>query len=355
MHIITDNWLVKDAALAISGRMNPRKPARLVSVVDGRFQETPTTRGALCVLSLVALLEQVVLCDEIGVMQRYTSTWRRHGTFDGLLSSNVIVPLTRQPPHSAKGARYLSELLEHQGVREEYDRHPESWYSQIITTGVADYLALADEKERPYCPHPIRQRFLADTLWYRAWPTRAVNTLHRVVDSPRMRLYASSGGNTALASLTCMLPAVAILCLREASNQTSPISVALQLREETALKRLRLELSELEASLRIETPSQLVSCVMALEAAAAEVERSLHLRVTNDASSPRTIAVYGLPLAVPKALQRPVVRPKHTGIMSRLVATSTLDLDEILGRSIGLRDRAVINSLRDVAPLVAAG
>jgi hypothetical protein len=53
-----------------------------------------------------------------------------------------------------------------------------------------------------------------------------------------------------------------------------------------------------------------------------------------------------LKVRVPDALRRPVIAPRHTVVMGRLISTAMTDLRHVLDRSLGISDPAIVENLR---------
>jgi hypothetical protein len=345
MRTVTDNWLIQDAATVLTQADDPLKRIKCVDVIDGALTTRDTIQGAVGILCLAELLEQIVLSSEIGVLDNWSEAWRGVRGFQPILTQN-IVQLHDIAEDDARKSQYLDELMQNTSLVEGLVE--ETWYATIVTNGSARYLALAEFIGRPYVPHPLRARFLARTIWR---PTAAASdVVDTIINRARVKLHSIARPTSKLTQLVCSMPSFALLCLKESSVAgKSPLDVALELRQESAVIAFREDLSDVETALKTDDASALGDLVVQFETAVLEVERKLRLRRHDEAvDGPATVNVVDLPIKVPSFLHRPVAIPKHTGIVRRLVTTGMYDLGEIIARSLGIRSAPLLAALAEL-------
>jgi len=160
----------------------------------------------------------------------------------------------------------------------------------------------------------------------------------------KMRRSMNAGGE--LTRIECDLSSMALFCMAESSgSQDSPIQVALRLRNDSEVIRLREALNEFEQSVRQGDTNTTTRIIKQLNRASAEVDRRLGLNQRAELQGPATINIFSLPVSVPEMLRRPVLPPKHSGVLHRFASTGSKDVREIVARSTGIRDRRFFHAL----------
>lgn len=347
--VLTDNWLLQNAAGLLARHEDPFSESAWFDVTGQETSVTSVPLGAIQVHCVAALLEQIVLCDTLHVLEGFTDTWSgKLGALDALTRSGAIRPISKPPELRTFRAPYYEVLNHHAGIsrhltelRAAYSNGRTAPLAQVLD-GTVTYVGIADALGLTYCPHPVRGRFLEQTLWYPSWPSPAVAKLTSIIDSTRLKLRKSASPSIEQTSATYSLPAIALLCLSEASQQRSAADIAVELRDEPDVMALRSTLSEVTVALDDGLDDRYRSLARELDNAAREVERRLALREPDARDGPSTITICKLPVRVPSWGRAPVRQPKHTGVLMRFSNTGLRDAKRAIANGLGLRDAEVL-------------
>ena len=256
--VLTDNWLLQNAAGLVSGDEDPSEEASWLQVLPGiGLTITDTLRGAIQVECLMSLLGQIVLNELIYLMPGWTDSWMgKSSALDGLRARDVIGQVTYdEPTKKRRRVNYLDEWCLDPPIQRAHQESLEAWArgestvtSQIIG-GTASYLAIADETKLPYAPHPVRGLFMNQTLYSASWRSDGLVKFHELVDESRVKLTRLLRPTSSVTQLTYSVSSVAMLCLLESSSSAGPLEIACQLREEREVKSLRSTLLELSLAM----------------------------------------------------------------------------------------------------------
>lgn len=369
---LTDNWLLQIVAENWTRAVDPSGDSTVMDVgADGALAFVQAPAGALQLLAVSDLLEQLVFADSILVLAGWLDPWRGRSTeLDLLLSARIIREFSSDHELLRDNhGRYLDSVCSLRSVAEEHQASMEAWqrgvprWSGQVINGTAHYLAIAEATNRSYWPHPARARFLRRTLYGNpAARAPLVASLENMVSESRVRLQRALGHEMSVLKLSYALPSVAVLCFAEAREDVTPFHVAMQLREDPAFRALRDSLNS--ASLHIATDIRgATKAIRELADALEYVERQLHLKPqqsgTIDVQFNTFLGgpVVGLPLPVPSFMKKPIVQPQHTGVLTRLILAGAVPVPELLRRQFGLGNARVLRALElltrdDPLPLV---
>jgi hypothetical protein len=355
---ITDNWLLQTSAEILERLVDPSTRAEWIEVDGaGVLRTREITLGTMQVLCLASLLEQIVFCDTMHVMNEWSASWAgRSRQLAALLDSSIIrefdpdgTDLRDRALHYQKALCRSPLIAKAAEVAELVFQAGQGSFAGQVLNGTAPYLAQADTYGFLYCPHPVRARFLEQVLYRRPRVADPRERLNTIVNTARVKLAERLGQDQAVTTLTSRTSSIAMLCLRESSQQSSPILTALQMREADEFKRLRRTFGEMQAAIDRGDDRGVrtyLRHVKSLEDALHEVERRLRLRHLDARDGLSEINVWkGLPIRVPDALRRPVIAPRHTTAINRLVTTAATDLGRVLEQSLGIRDPQVVEDL----------
>ena len=351
---LTDNWLLQNAAELLARSGDPGAPAEWVDIApDGSLQRIPFCAGAVQTMCLMSLIEQVVFCDSLLVLKDWVDAWRGEAPqIDKLLNSGIVSNLDDALVDvSERSAVYRQTICRSKRLLEESRRaeivfkRGEPDFAGQVLNGTAPYLAYSDALMHAYTPHPIRARMLERTL-YRISPYfSARQRLEELVNGTRIKLHRRIGHDAIATTLTTSLPSIALLCLQESSEDSSPIDTALEMRDSAEFRSLRSALHEMQLALAGENAhgtEVYLDHVHALERAIREVERQLHLRELDEKDGIAEIDAWrGIKMKVPDFARRPLIAPRHTTAIYRLVVSGGPGAAAILEKSLCLGDPRV--------------
>jgi hypothetical protein len=356
---LTDNWLLQDCATVLERLEEPTRIAHWLAVKNGALNWYETSVGAIQIESLCALIEQIVFCDKLLVMAKWTEAWSgKSPQLQTLFGCELVDEFDESEECIADLKQgYVEQLCRNPAVREEHYLAAEGWergeprYSGQLIAGSTGYLAQATIQNLAYTPHPVRARFLKTAMYDIEPAANPRRVLNELVNTQRTRLTKRIGWNCSVTTLSCVLPSIALLCLRESSPQSLPIMTALQMRDSNEFRRLRQTLHEIQLAIsRDDTSTVTVLSKMTnmLERAISEIQRVLGTRPLGERDGFAEVPVFqGLSIKVPDELRGPLVAPRHTAAMFRLIATAVTDLRGVLRKSLGIDDPRVIHDLID--------
>lgn len=354
---LTDNWLLQSCAEILEGTDNSNDLAHWAIVENQKLKWFETCADAIRVESLCALIEQIVFCDKLIVMSGWTNTWEdKSPQLQTLLGCQLVKEFDPSDDEaSALSKHYLTQLCTVPAVAQEHELADAAWqrnepiYSGQFIAGSTGYLAQSNLNNYSYTPHPVRARFLRSAMYRdENLYSNSRYVLNFWVDKSRTKLVNRIGPASSVTTLICRLSSIALLCLRE-SKTTLPLITALQLRDSDEFRRLRQTLHEMQLAIAREDEvgvKKYNKLVHLLEKAISEVERSLKSRALGDQDGIAEISVYkSLPVKIPSWMRVPLIAPRHTTAMYRLVATAQLDLREVLKSSLGIDNPRVVQDL----------
>lgn len=355
---LTDNWLLQNVAELLEQSIDPGSEAEWLDIAsNGTLIHRPISAGAVHTMCLVSLLEQIVFCDSLLVMNEWIDAWAGESQqIDRLLKNDIVVGLESSDTDLESRSRQYrhiicrSDALTNESNRaEEIFRNGESDFVGQVLNGTAPYLVHSDSLGYAYSPHPVRARILERTL-YRISPfLSARQRLEEIVNNARVKLHHRIGYDSIATILATRLPSIALLCLQESSQNSPPIETALQIRESSEFGRLRSALHEMQVALASESTNGTevyLEHSRALEAALREVERRLRLRELDSEDGIAEINVWrGIKARVPELLRQPVITPRHTTAIYRMVLSSGPSTTRILNKAVGIGDPRIVKDI----------
>lgn len=350
--VVTDNWLLQNAAELVAGNTDPLSVAAIPKVHANELTSTETRLGTVQFRCLTSLLEQITLADSLFVLEGWTDTWTgRLAELDALFGT-VVRPLgSRDAVTMELRNEYQSMLCSHEPIRKAYNAAEEALRRNVplpggqVTNGTAVYLALADLKNCAYAPHPARAAFLRQTLYSStAWPPRAATKVLERLSKARVKLLRMLRGDAEISSLEYSISPIALRCFAESSASSRPISIAAQLRSDDRVRELRACLHECAQALASDPPRAAV-LMESLEAAIADAEKRLRIEALGPTDGPSHITVFKLPLPVPDVLRRVRTPRTHSAVMQDFIQSGTRQVREIVAEGLGIRNRVVLDTL----------
>lgn len=358
--VISDNWLLQCAGEIIVGDIDSPSDSNWISVSQsGELLHHNIPRASIQFECLISLLEQIIFCDQLHVMDGWTHSWSNLiPEFEPLLSSSIISEFKFELGESNKtSSPFLSRLQDNPHIAKAYEKGVKTLKEGVanfdgqVVNGVIPYLDYAAETDFVYAPHPVRARFLERVLHKASYESGyySLAKLNTLVDSSRIKYSKYVGINGELSSLVCKTSSAALLCLLESSKGQSPIKTALQMRDSSEFRSLRKTLHEFQKAISSREADELKHIDM-LESAVNEVERRLKIRsLDNEDGFSELNTFFSLPVKVPNFLRRPLITPKHTTAVKKLVLTGKVNMRQLLKGSLGITDPKVVEGLVKLA------
>jgi|WetSurMetagenome_2_1015567.scaffolds.fasta_scaffold25751_3 hypothetical protein len=356
--ILTDNWLLQDSAQLLERTSDPNSNMLWMELNSkGNIQFNPITKGAIQLLCLTSLIEQIIIYDSMRVMNFWNLTWEpKSSQLKVLVKEGMIHYFDNQNDNFNK------QLIEYQKIingipaltaasqygESSFKKGNRSYLGQIIN-GTLPYITQADINNYIYSPHPVRARFL-NQVFYK--PNDSINPqqkLNEIINTSRVKLCKRIGIDSSVTTLNSKISSFALLCLRESSQQSLPIQTALEIRNLEEFRRLRNHLFDMQTSIannNEESIKKYLSQIELLETAINEVERKLKLRELGDRDGFSELTIWrSLKVKIPDALRRPLIMPRYTTALNRLVLTAGTDIRRVLKKSLGIANPQIIEDL----------
>lgn len=359
MKSLTDNWLIQVAAEFLDGSVDPLRPATWIRNDDSKKSVVaePTTIGALQVLSLVALLEQIVMCDEINVLEGWTSAWRgKVPSLDGLQDCGFIKEIgATDGDLRTVQEQYAAQLCVKDYVRTAFMRAAEQFaagtpaFDGQVLNGSVPYLALSDYHKLAYCPHPVRDRYLQNELYLNGWSQSVLQKYETLHQGPRVSLVKKQTNDRSVLTVASRMSSIGLFCIMNAGGRANAIKTAYTLRNDREFQNLRASLFELRQAIDSRDAAQATALSRTLELAVADASKRLRIIPLGEEDGHSTINIFDLPVKIPDWLRRPISRPKHSSISYRLLAVHCArTLEQVLAQDYGIKSKQVV---RDMARL----
>lgn len=366
-NILTDNWNLQVIANFLTQKVDPSTDFGWIAANDKGVFEGTIRSGAFQIDSLISLLEQILFTNNIYLMKEWVSTWYGHGTDLNKLynhkGSGIIKDISREDIdfYNEKDL-WLKNLLPNKKIQERFDRGMEAFmngkndfWSQIIN-GIAEYLSFSSIKNLTYSPHPARSGFLKSTLWSIStgmdYPTAGINRFNQIIDKKRISLSKTVGQNKILSQLNTQIPSAALLCLAESSDACSPITVALQMRENDEIKNLRTILHNLTIAIGKtdfgNSPEEVEFYVSRFNQSVNEAER--RLIIPKSLGGNNSAGYIGLEYYDYEEFKGSLVVDKsqisnHSGIVTKLINTGSIHTRKLLEHKLKIKDPIVYTQL----------
>ncbi len=351
-NVVTDNWTLQVVAGLLSGKDDPTAPAQWLAAGAGQKGASSglLPAGVFQIECLVNLLEQLLFGERLFVMEGWTEAWAgKVRELDILLpeESGILqtLPFIDPPEFDRCKKQVLPTLLVNPGLEEWYrtgiggfPRGVGDYWAQVVD-GVADYLVLCQAVHGAYAPHPARLGFLRSTRWRMpelgSWRTKGIVQFNEIVDEARVRLTQCMRHGQRAVELAAIVPSAAALCLAESSDRTSPVEVALEMRDQEEVRELRKALHALTAA-NAEGDSRLIrKGVFRFEDSVKRAERALSGSGAGSGSSERNIGLDVIQIG-----------DEDRGFITRLVESGAVELTALLGSKLHIDDPTVFEKLR---------
>ena len=368
-NILSDNWSFQVIADFLSFKCDPSMEWGWIATNQNGVFNGTIKSGVFQIECLVSLLEQILFTNRIYVMKGWIPLWYKKGTDLDLLyneSQNGIVTYLPNPNKQIENEReiWVNDILPNEKIKEKfslgmekYRNGGEDFWSQVLN-GIAEYLAFSSSNNLTYSPHPTRSGYLKSTVWGipngQKYPTSGINKFNQIIDNKRVSLGNNIGYDNILTKLNTKIPSAALLCIADSSPTSSPISVALQMRNNDEIKNLRQILHHLTIAIG-KTENGITSAleevnyyVNAFETASQEAENILKIPVSlGGENKPGYIDLEYLNYEKYKgeSIIKGTDIIKHTGIISRLINTGSNHTRKILETKLKIRDSIVYNQL----------
>jgi hypothetical protein len=243
--LIADNWSLQDIAqLFVSGVTDSDVGALAVDRAADSHSYASLPQALVSFEALFDLITDIVLRDEILVDDRHTSTWRKFDTPLCSVADSQVIRAYDFLAHADRIAGPREEFVERlcltSSVRAEHQSNSQEWARNRRTPhpelsaalwGGAGMLARAFVFEKVYTPHPLRRRLFQQAAVMLP-DEDAVVRMTGVIRDKQASISQSNVGNDTLYALRLNLPPLPILVIREASDASQLLPIALQMRRE---------------------------------------------------------------------------------------------------------------------------
>jgi hypothetical protein len=241
--LIADNWSLQDIGELLQNGLDQRDTHSITISKTARHAYAPLPKSAVAIEALFDLITDIVLRDQLLVEKKFTSSW---ADFDvglhQLVKEDVIRPFeflaqakTLEDPRN----EFVRRLCMTRSLREAHKKNVALWdrseeindpmLSQTLWGG-AGMLARAFIGEKGYTPHPLRRRLFQQANLVLPHED-ASDQLIATIQEKRASLSKSKFGRDKLYSLRLNVPPMPILVMREASDATQLLPIALQMRD----------------------------------------------------------------------------------------------------------------------------
>jgi len=352
---ITDNWLLQHCAELLSQSEDPLDSAHWIrhNHSDRCIDAVPVKRGVLQLQSLACLLEQIVFSDTLFVMEGWTEHWSGMSLeLDALLQLGFIkdIPMDTRELQPLQ-AKYIDAMCHEPYLRAIHERSVELFNSgepqfegQVIA-GTAPYLALSENRGLTYCPHPVRAKYLESELFLHRWPLQAIDEYEHLVNEVKVQMFRRRSHDREILTLLTTMPSIALFCLLNCDQNTSPIRTACQLRSDDTFKQFRSFLHEIQMNIDDgDTKAKVAKCRLLKKAVDDTAKR---LGVAQQDRDNGQVSVnflgFGLSVKAPEWLDTPLKRPLHSSTIYKLLAINEhKNLDNALRKAFGLRSKTLL-------------
>jgi hypothetical protein len=300
--LIADNWSLQNIAELFAAGVDDSSAAAISAnkAADTHAYES-LPQAAISFEALFDFITDIVLRDQLLVDQRFTSTWTKFDTNLGKLAdANVIRPfefLAQADKLAGPRNEFVERLCLTGSIRAAHQRNSQEWARARETPdrtlsatlwGGAGMLARAFISEKGYTPHPLRRRLFQRAgivLPHEDAAARLVGT----IQEKRASISKSMSGSDAMYALRLNLPPLPVIVIREASNASQLLTVALQLRSE--YQDLRNWLGEYQQALTSSDSSSWTRFEKTLRSISTYIES---LRGIGDSNAPTFTAGFGV-------------------------------------------------------------
>jgi len=352
---ITDNWLLQNCAELLSRSKDPFDQAHWLRTNHSHqcIDAVPVKFGVLQLQSLACLLEQIVFSDTLFVMEGWTKHWRNVSSeLDELFQLGIIkdVPMETvdlQPLQS----KYIDAMCQQPYLRAIHERSIERFNSgepqfvgQVIA-GTVPYLALSESRGLTYCPHPVRAKYLESELFLHHRPSRAIDEFECLVKTTKVQLLRRRSIDREVLTLLTSMPSIALFCLLNCDQNTSPVRTACQLRSDETFKQFRTFLHEIQISIDIgDTKAKMAKCRL-LKKAIDDAAKRLGVTQRDRETGQISVNILGLGLSInnPEWLSASLKRPRHSSTIYKLLAVNEhKNLGDALRNAFGIKAQTLL-------------
>jgi predicted RNA-binding protein YlqC (UPF0109 family) len=365
---LTDNWLLQSVAEFLAGTVDPSMNWGWVSSDEKGVYYGQIKAGALQINCLTSILEQILFANNIFVMKEWVPVWYSLNTDLNLLYTNdeksIIKELSVADQNIEKTKeRWLNNILHTKKLQEKYIEGMKlymagknSFWSQVIN-GVADYISLASSYNVAYAPHAARAGFLKSTLWYTSteqdYPTQGIRTFNNLINRKRMSISEVRGFDSTLINLNVKIPSGSLLCIQKSSETHSPIKIALQLRNDPAIKVVRTMLHELSTEIAKKNSGEISNEIELINYLEEDIEKASDLLKIprsiggNDKCGNQILRQYNYEKYLNGGIIHKDNTISHSGILMDLIDTGSLQTRNVLEKKLKIDDHQIIKQLID--------
>ena len=365
---LTDNWLFQSIADFLSGKSDPSDNWGWISSDALGVYDGSVKAGAIYIDSLTTLLEQILFANNIYLLEEWIPSWYSQNTeLNKIYSPNqesIIKTISLKDINiQSQKDSWLKSILITNKLREKYlegmemyERGENNFWSQVIN-GIADYISISSVHNFAYSPHPVRKRFLKSNIWYvpngQEYPFPGIRTFNNLINRKKISLSTTRGSDSLLTNLNVKIPSGALFCIQESSNTLSPISIALQLRNETEIKSIRIMIHELSMAMvkrNIGDKSNDIELINLLEDDIEKASVLLKGRKTNvngKSYESQIIKTFNYERYSNQGIIHKGNTLEHSGFLMDLIDTGSIQVRQMLENKLNIKDHLVFNHLLD--------
>lgn len=240
---IGDNWSLQDISSLLTLGFDSTEAAEIVLEKEKHYYR-PIINAIIQTEALFDFLTDLVLCDEILVDEKFTSSWERFKSPIGEAKEKGIL---RAYPfledlERIEGPR--EKIVEHicstKSLRKAHQKNVEGWNRNGQTPdpvlsatlwGGAGMCARSSIFEKSYTPHPLRKKLFINS----GFMLSAEDALHQLktfINDRKVRVTEKVYGADSLVSTYVSIPAIPLRIIQDSASADQMISTALQMRDD---------------------------------------------------------------------------------------------------------------------------
>lgn len=281
---ISDNWSLQDISNLFSEGLESSLSEEIV-FTKGQHSYRPVVNAIIQTEALFDFLTDLILCDEILVDEKFTSSWERFNSpiLEAKEHGIVCAYPFLQDAEMIAGPRdkIVENICSTQSLREAHQRNVEEWGKNgrvldevlsAILWGGAGMCARSFVFEKSYTPHPLRKRlFINSGFMLPVEDSR--HQLTTFISDKKVNVSRKLYGNDSLCSSYINIPAIPIRIIQESSTADQIISTALEMRDD--FKPLRNWLSKFQSAMSAEDLEGLIKYRKQLDSVSEHIDKKI--------------------------------------------------------------------------------
>lgn len=299
---VADNWSMQDVSALLATGLEDTSSKEII-FTNGLHSYNPILTSIIQIEALFDLLTDIILCDEIHVDEKFTSSWE---AFDspileakrrGIIKAYPFL----QDPEKINSPR--DQIIEHlcstQSLKEAHQRNVENWDlnkevsdSLLSATlwGGAGMCARSFIWEKAYTPHPLRKRLFVNS----GFLSPAEDSVHQIktfINDQKVKVTKKLYGNDLLFSSCVTIPAIPLKIIQEANSVDQVISCALQMRDD--FRTLRDWLKTFQDAISADDSKRILKCRKTLNSVSEYIDKRMgYVSANNPMSMEAGIGIF---------------------------------------------------------------